>query len=110
VWLAEWEGGPASLVRYFADLGGAWRGWDGTKEWSGGSGEVHLSATHDGIGHVELLVELGPRWQQGAPILDAWTASARLELEPGSLEESARQIADLLGVELGDASGVIDTL
>jgi hypothetical protein len=108
VWLAEWEGGPASLVGYFVDLADAWRGWAGTKEWSGGSGEVRLSATHDGIGHVELLVELGVHWHHSPPIVGAWTASARLELEPGSLEESARQLADLLRVHGGSSSGVVD--
>jgi len=109
VWLASWEGGPESLARFFADLATNWKGWEGTKEWAGGSGETRLAATHDGVGHVELAVTLKAHWRGQPPFPDEWAVSGVLALEPGSLEEIARGVGAVLGVpetsKSGDISG-----
>ena len=95
---ADWDGGPRSLARFFSELGASWRGWTGTLEWTGGGGEAHLSATHDGIGHVELTVAMRVHWNGQPPYPDQWTARGVIALEPGSLEETAGRIGELLGV------------
>jgi hypothetical protein len=98
VWLADWDGGAGLLAKFFADIASSWRGWDGAKEWARGSGEVRLAASHDGIGHVVLRVTMRAHWNGSRPYPDEWTVSGALALEPGSLDETARRMSDLLGV------------
>jgi hypothetical protein len=98
VWLPEWLGGDESLTRFFADLAEAWRGWEGTKAWPGGDGEVRLAATHDGVGQVLLFVTLRAHWHGQPPFADEWTATGVLAVEPGALDGVARGVAALIGV------------
>lgn len=106
VWLAEWDGGPQALAGFFGDLANSWRGWNGTKEWAGGSGETHLAATHDGIGHVILVVTMRAHWKGRPPFPDEWAATGVLALEPGALGEIASGVDAILGITA--TSGDID--
>ena len=76
---AHVENGPVHLTGLtiadlFSELAEHWRGWDGNRVWSNNEGSLQLTATHDGLGNVELEVLL-------TPLSDPWTATAILELE-----------------------------
>ena len=58
---------------------------------------MQLSATHDGIGHIVLVVTMSGHWL-GMAIPGCVDRLRRPALEPGSLEETARRMSDLLGV------------
>ena len=77
------------LPRYFHDLSNSWRGWAGEKTFESLEGELLLSATHDGLGTVELWVTLRK------PTPPSWSASASLDLGAGAdLEAVAKSISD----------------
>lgn len=98
VWLASWDGGPEGLARFFKDLALSWRGWEGTNEWGGGSGETRLVATHNGIGQVEMSVTMRAHWKGQPPFPDEWAASGVVALEPGALDEIAHGVGAVLGL------------
>jgi hypothetical protein len=108
VWLASWDGGPEALARFFTDLATGWRGWDGEKQWAGGSGETRLAATHDGIGNVELVVTMRAHWNGQPPFPDEWAAVSVVPLEPGALDEIARGVGAVLGIADENRSGDIE--
>lgn len=99
----SWSGGTKSLIDYFRDLSGAWRGWSGPKEWSDDGPNVSISATHDGIGHVKLGVtaESHSGWDGEG----SWTVTVRVPVEPGALETVATKVRALLATEEPKASG-----
>jgi hypothetical protein len=70
---------------YFGELAEHWWGWTGERTWATIEGDLAFGATHDGTGHITLVVELAVGWQP------AWSCSAALELEPGMLNGLARQ-------------------
>jgi hypothetical protein len=74
------------IGEFFAALAADWRGWAGERVW--GSAPLTLIATHDGLGHVTLFVELEERY-------DLWRARGQLVLEAGRLEQIARDAAHL---------------
>jgi hypothetical protein len=74
------------LDEFFAALDAEWRGWEGEKEWSAQG--LRLTATHDGLGHVQVIATVDDRLLSGRD--DAWSASLRLFLDAGSLGEIAR--------------------
>jgi len=81
--------GPAgALAPYFASLAADWRGWTGERTWKAVDGTLCFTATHDGLGHIALQVEL----REGV-WLDAWQARATLNLEAGALDAVAADAA-----------------
>jgi hypothetical protein len=83
----SYETRELGLGEFFTDLAKHWRGWDGEKTWESLEGDLVLSASHDGLGHVKLTVELRDRFRD---IEYGWLARAALLLEAGSLDEVAR--------------------
>jgi hypothetical protein len=79
------------IDKYFASLAADWRGWSEAKTWNSLDHTLRFSATHDGLGHVELRVELSRSVYH-----DAWQASATLKLDAGGLEAIARDAARFL--------------
>jgi Family of unknown function (DUF6228) len=77
----------SSLRAYFAELARSWTGWDGDKAWSSLEGELLLTAVHDRLGTVGLVLRLraGP-WEFRSP---RWLAEAQLLLDAGSLDALA---------------------
>ena len=82
--------GP-SLIYFFKDLAKSWKGWEGQKRWNTLESDVILTATHDGIGHVALLVELNNQENEES----SWEASGTLLIELGSLDAWAKNIESL---------------
>jgi hypothetical protein len=76
------------LDALFGALARDWRGWPAARPW--GQPPFALGATHDGLGHVALVVDLH---QGSSP--DAWHACATIALDAGRLDEAARQAARL---------------
>jgi hypothetical protein len=68
----------------FEEMAREWRGWKGEKKWNSIEGNLALACTHDGLGHIEVHVELG----LGVP--SAWRASGSLIVEAGQLDALAR--------------------
>lgn len=95
VYIPEGQG-LDGLDSLFVTMADQWRGWAGEKSWGSLEGELSLSCTHDGLGHVKLAVELR------RDVLDeSWTARAVLVVWAGSLERIARS----LGVFAGSVQG-----
>lgn len=92
--IESWSGGTKSLTDYFGDLGAAWRGWSGSKEWNDDGPSVSISATHDGVGHVKLDVraESHSGWDGEG----SWTITVRVPVEPGALAMVATKLVALL--------------
>jgi hypothetical protein len=93
--LESWSGGLARLSNYFDDLARSWRGWPGTKDWSDNWGLCQLSATHDGVGHVNLAVKAA---QSSWKVPGWWEAEAILQIEPGSLPDTALRVRRFLDI------------
>jgi hypothetical protein len=80
------------LPTFFADLAASWRGWDGTKSYHSLEGELALSAVHDGLGTVELMVTIGQPWPP------EWSTTASVDLGAGAhLQNLASLVADWVG-------------
>jgi Family of unknown function (DUF6228) len=79
----SWSAGlPAFLAAMDAD----WRGWPGAREWRSIEGDITLSCTHNGLGHISARVTLEPIYRE-------WMAVDTLILEAGTLGELARDAA-----------------
>jgi|SRR5581483_7413916 len=78
------------IGEYFRALSRDWRGWTGSRTW--GDRPLALTATHDGLGHVALTVELDHSVDP-----DAWSVRATIQLDAGRLDGAARQ-ADRLTI------------
>lgn len=83
--LRFWCSQGTGLGLYFGELAERWWGWTGERTWTTLEGDLALGATHDGTGHITLVVEMTVGWEP------AWSCSAVLELEPGMLNGLARQ-------------------
>ena len=78
------------LASFIASLARDWRGWQGDRVWSSLEGEFKVTARHDGLGTVELIVRLG---QLDPTREGVWTAQASLFLDAGGLDVLARNAA-----------------
>jgi hypothetical protein len=77
------------LPDLFEAMASDWRGWSGAKCWESLEGELKLTATHDGLGHIALDVVLGPLYEE-------WKAQGTLVLEAGSLDAPASHLRDFV--------------
>jgi hypothetical protein len=92
VYIPPGHGGLDGLDSLFVTMADQWRGWAGEKSWNSLEGELSLSCTHDGLGHVKVAVELRP------DLLDeSWTARAVLVVWAGSLGQIARSVSEFAG-------------
>ena len=78
------------FARMFEEMAAAWRGWEGEKVWRSLESELSLVCTHDGLGHVTIMVRL--QMDLGAE----WSAEGTLVLEAGQLDALARAAAEFL--------------
>jgi hypothetical protein len=85
--------GHLGLGDFFESLAHDWRGWRGEKIWTALEGDVSLTASHDGAGHVALSVEL--RAEPSTTRDPDWMARVVLLLEAGSLDALVRQARGL---------------
>ncbi|WP_233874097.1 DUF6228 family protein [Paraburkholderia adhaesiva] len=76
--------GPISA--FFREMAEAWTGWDGAKSWTSIDGDLNLSATITRLGQVALTIELAALTS---------SMSTHLALEAGSLEQIARDVAQV---------------
>jgi hypothetical protein len=81
--------GAQGLASLFEETAREWRGWKGVKAWESLEGELKLAATHDGLGHIGLLVEMGPPYEE-------WKAQGVVALEAGSLDVPARRLSEFV--------------
>ena len=88
----SWSGGAARLPAYFAELADAWRGWSGSRAWHDDGGMIKLSATHNGVGRVDLHVAITSQLYADSP----WTVGVDVPIEPGALTSIAERIARLI--------------
>jgi Family of unknown function (DUF6228) len=80
------------IGEFFLALAADWRGWPGERRWGGkGNGPLILAATHDGLGHVSIDVQVAPNVYYEP----TWEARATIQLEAGRLDHVARQAAEL---------------
>jgi Family of unknown function (DUF6228) len=77
---------PAGLSTFLAAMDADFEGWPGSREWRSIEGDITLSCTHDGLGHITARVTL-------EPIDGAWMAVDTLILEAGAVGELARDAA-----------------
>lgn len=81
---------PTRLADYFGGLARQWTGWKGDKVFAPvGPTDLSLRATHDGLGHVLLWVQLGTELA-GEP--KAWLVREVLALEAGRLDHVAARV------------------
>jgi hypothetical protein len=78
------------LAAYVRDLADSWTGFEGAKSYGSLEGDLDLEATHDGIGTVELRVNVRdpspPEWSFMAVLLLG--AGAHLERVAADLERA----------------------
>ena len=79
--------GFPALVRYFERLAADYRGWDGNREWAGSEGNLRLSASHDRLSRITLVVALD-KYAGGDPE-DDWRVVTPMLLEPGTALDRA---------------------
>jgi hypothetical protein len=79
------------LDGYFAALATDWRGWSGARTW--GTRPLTLSATHDGLGHIAVVIALEQIRDR-----DEWSVQATITLDAGQLDAAARQASQLTGI------------
>ena len=84
---APWMGLPEFVV-LFEEMARDWRGWDGTKAWRSGVGDLELRCMHDRLGHIGIEVDLRSFEFAGAR---EWRAVGRVTVEAGQLDEIARE-------------------
>jgi len=89
VWLSNME---PSLPLFFAELAVEWRGWDGVKPWATYEGGLTLGCEHDGLGHVQISVDL--RASSGGL---GWRAQADVPLDAGQLDHLTQDLAAFVG-------------
>ena len=80
--------GENTLGILFRRIADDWRGWDGERGWASLEGDFRLAATHDGLGHIALVVRL-----RSGPEPDRWRVEGTIWLEPGQLDALAREAA-----------------
>jgi hypothetical protein len=80
------------IGEFFRELAADWRGWQGERRW--GQAPLILAATHDGLGHVAINVQVATNVYSEPD----WEARATIELEAGRLDHVARQAAELPGL------------
>jgi hypothetical protein len=73
-----------ALVRMFEQMTAEWQGWAGNKEWTSLESDMALRCMHDGLGHIDLELEL-QEWSSD----DRWNAKAHLVIDAGQLEVTA---------------------
>jgi hypothetical protein len=89
IWLGPSDREPP-LSSIFEEISGGWRGWSGTKQWAAYEGGLELSFTHDGLGHVRMVVEL-----RKAATPDGWCVRGVVPLDAGALDRYATAAAAL---------------
>jgi hypothetical protein len=82
---------PSAFTRYFEDLALHQAGWEGEKRLAVGEGQFTITCTYDGqLYRPEVSMEVECALDD--PSFDPyWTVRLRLELDPQSLGELARQ-------------------
>ena len=77
--------GVRGLSGFFDDLAANWRGWQEAKRWESLEGDFKLACVSDGLGHVEIRVELS------SVITDPveWNVRCSLWVEAGQLDSIA---------------------
>ena len=73
------------LAKLFRSLSNDWRGWSGIKKWSSIEGEFSITCTHDGLGHIALLIRLS----HDSGNSDPWSLNAELVVEVAQLDSIA---------------------
>jgi hypothetical protein len=63
------------------------------QDWTSVEGQLSLSCSHDGLGHVRIVVELRPSLYE-----TSWLARGVLVLDAGSLHDSAHSVHRFLRV------------
>lgn len=95
--LERWGGWTTDLVAFFEAMAAAWRGWDGAKEWNddGVYRTDTITATHDGLGTVEMRISTSPRlgWTDDE---GKWTLELVIHVDAGALEAAASGMRRLL--------------
>jgi len=79
------------LADVFDEMAREWRGWSGCKHWESLEGELKLSFTADGKGHVTVAIQLS---QSLYP--DSWRVQATSLIEAGQLDELANSMRQFL--------------
>ena len=79
------------LSTLFDEMARDWRGWDGQKKWESLEGELSLSSSSDGKGHI--LIEV---IAQESVHPDSWRIKAMIMIEAGQIDRYAKQISFFL--------------
>ena len=70
-----------------------WRGWKGEKKWESLEGELSLTCTSDGLGHVAIQVDLV------TDPMREWRGGGRIVVEAGQLGALANAAAEFVDAE-----------
>jgi len=81
----------SNLVRFFEDLAGNWKGFDGEKEWNSLEGEFSLICTSDSLGHFVLEVTI-------RNTEDTRCARKTIYIESGQLEKIVFEVRDFFNI------------
>jgi hypothetical protein len=80
------------LAELLKQLAAEWKGWSGIRSWESLENDLKLSFSHDGLGHVTIVVELS------SESLHKWTVRVKTSIDAGELEALARQAKNFLRV------------
>jgi hypothetical protein len=71
------------LVRFFDEMAGESRGWQGTKKFASAEDDLRIEATADRMGHIQLRITIS---NDVPPPDDQWQVSVSVWLEAGGMD------------------------
>lgn len=86
---------PGEWTTFFREIALNWRGWNGVKCRGSMMGDLEMSCTNDGRGHIALRVRIS-----GDATDDTWSAVDTIHLEAGQLDAVARSVAAYFGEDI----------
>lgn len=89
--VVEMEMSEHEFADHFSKMAAAWRGWTEPLRWTTLGGTFALACTHDGLGHVRMVVELHGQGMQGD-----WHVSVPIVLEAGGLDSIAAEVRNFV--------------
>jgi hypothetical protein len=85
IYNVEYRGDVSTLLAFFLDVAGNWRGWPGEKRWESIESDLKLTCTSTSLGSINVCVELYSHMAD--PFI--WDVRHTLMLESWQLDELA---------------------
>jgi len=79
------------LATLFDEMSRDWRGWQGSRDWESLEGELKLSCTADGKGHIVVSIRIAESLNP-----DTWRIQTTAMIEAGQVDQIAKAVRRFL--------------